>query len=90
MTPNGLSPLSEQVLTPAIDLADRISRTEFVPKPMQGRPEAVLAAILTGHELGVGPMVALANIDVIEGRPAIRSHLMPRAAGARRPFDVAR
>ena len=64
------------MLEPAIDLAERLDRTEFVPTGMRGRPEAVLAAILTGHELGVGPMVALANIDIIEGRPAIRSHLM--------------
>lgn len=58
------------------DLAQRIARTEFVPAALRARPEAVMAAMLTGHELGVGVMQALAKIHIIDGRPSIAAELM--------------
>lgn len=61
---------------PPWDLAQLIAKTEFVPKGLQGRPEAVLACFLYGHEIGVGPMESLAQIAIIEGRPAISAQLM--------------
>lgn len=60
----------------AWSLAQRIARTEFVPTALRGKPEAVLAAMLTGHELGIGVMQALAKIHVIEGRPSMAAELM--------------
>ena len=57
-------------------LAEKIAGTEFVPGPLRGKPEAVLACILAGHEAGVGPMQALAKIHVIDGRPAMAAELM--------------
>ena len=51
-------------------IAQQIARTEFVPAALRGKPEAVLACIMTGHELGIGAMQSLAKIHVIEGRPA--------------------
>lgn len=67
---------SLDLVAPAFDLAEKIAKTDFVPSPMRGKPEAVLAAILTGHELGIGPMQSLAKIHVIEGRPAMAAELM--------------
>jgi hypothetical protein len=64
-------------------LADRISKTEFVPKALRGRPEAVLSAMLYGRELGLEPMTSLRLIQVVEGnvglsaegmRAVVRSH----------------
>lgn len=63
------------LLGPAADLAQKIARTEFVPKGLRGRPDAILACVLAGHEAGVPPMTALQFIDVIEGRPAQRAQL---------------
>jgi hypothetical protein len=57
-------------------LATRIAGTEFVPAALRGKPEAVLAAILTGHELGIPPMQSLAKIHVVDGRPAMAAELM--------------
>jgi hypothetical protein len=64
------------LLGPSAQLAERIAGTEFVPKAMRGKPDVVLAAILYGDEIGVGPMQALAGIHVVEGRPAPSAELM--------------
>lgn len=57
------------VLVPAAQLAERIAGTEFVPAAMRGKPDVVVAAIMYGDELGIGPMQALASIHVVDGRP---------------------
>jgi hypothetical protein len=65
-------------------LAERLSGTEFVPKTMRSKPEAVLACILTGRELGIGPMQALRDVYLVNGRPSLAATLMVarvRAAG---------
>lgn len=66
------------LLPDAIALAAQVAGTEFVPAGLRDRPEAVVAAILYGAELGVTPMESLAEISVIEGRPAISAQLMRR------------
>jgi hypothetical protein len=60
----------------AMRLAARIHSTPFVPKPLRGDPHSVLACILTGEELGLGPMQSLRMVNVIEGRPAASAELM--------------
>jgi hypothetical protein len=52
-------------------LANRVSATEFVPSKLRNRPEAVLAALLSGAERGLGPMESLRSINVIEGTPSL-------------------
>lgn len=67
-------------------LAQRIAGTEFVPKGLRGSPEKVLAALLLGHEKGIGAMTALQYIDVIDGKATAQSALkqaQAEAAGAR-------
>jgi RecT family len=60
----------------AMRLASRIHNTRFVPKALRGDPHEVLACILTGQELGLGPMTSLRMINVIDGRPAAGAELM--------------
>lgn len=58
-------------------LAERLAKSpEFVPKGMMNRPEAVLAVMLRGAELGVSPMVALAQMHVIDGRVGLSAELL--------------
>jgi hypothetical protein len=57
-------------------LARRIHHTPFVPSALRGDPASVLACILTGDELGLGPMQSLRMVHVIEGRPAASAELM--------------
>lgn len=57
-------------------LAQKIASTEFVSKALRGSPEKVLACMLTGNELGIGPMNALSKIHIIEGKPGAAAELM--------------
>jgi len=55
-----------------------IAKTEFVPLALRGKPDAALAAILYGRELGFPPMTALKYVQVIQGQPTVA----PRAMAA--------
>ena len=54
----------------------RIAGTDFVPRGYRNNPEAMLAGIYMGREIGLGPMQSLQMIDVIDGRPALSAELM--------------
>lgn len=58
------------------EVAEYIASTEFVPRGLRNRPEAITACILYGQEVGLGPMQSLAKIAVIDGRPALASEAM--------------
>ena len=68
-------PPEAQIVT-AMKLAKTLAWTEFVPGALRGKPEAVLACILTGRELGIGPMQSLQQIHVIDGKPGVSPELM--------------
>ena len=63
MIPLDRAPFTFKTLTAVAD-------TDFVPKALRGKPNSILASILTGRELGLGPMESLRSIDVIDGRPS--------------------
>jgi hypothetical protein len=58
------------------DLATKIARTEFVPKGLQGNLAGVAAAILTGREMGLGPMASLRGIHIVEGRASLTAEML--------------
>lgn len=64
------------VLQPIAELADQVSRTDFVPKALRGNTPAVTAAILFGRELGMAPMHALSGIHMVEGKPTLAAETM--------------
>ena len=66
-------------------LANRVAATEFVPTKLRNRPEAVLAALLSGAERGLGPMESLRSIHVIEGPPSLSAEADARPRARRRP-----
>ncbi|WP_370944046.1 hypothetical protein AB5J62_33735 [Amycolatopsis sp. cg5] len=57
-------------------LASQIADTPFVPDGMRGNPASVTAAILTGREMGIGPMTSLQHIHVIKGKPGKSAEIM--------------
>jgi hypothetical protein len=60
-----------QVMSDVAKLADYISDTEFVPKQLRNKPAAIAACILTGRELGIGPMQSLKSIYMVQGVPSL-------------------
>jgi hypothetical protein len=59
-----------------MELVKAVAATEFVPVAMRGKPGAVLASVLTGRELGIGPMQAIKHVGIIEGKPGLSAELM--------------
>lgn len=70
-TVNAGGALQPKNLQEAMDLASYLCRSVFVPRDFQGNAGNVLAAVQMGAEVGLGPMAALQNIAVINGRPSI-------------------
>jgi hypothetical protein len=59
-----------------LKLADRISKTAMVPGALRGKPDEVLAVVMYGAELGIGPMQALQQINFIAGKPSAAAELL--------------
>jgi hypothetical protein len=64
------------VLQAVGDLANKIAGTEFVGKGFRGKPASTAAAILTGRELGLGPMASLRGLQVIDGSVSMTAQMM--------------
>jgi hypothetical protein len=59
----------------AIHLAKVLHASRLLPRGLQ-TPEAVVATIITGAELGLSPMQAIRSIHIIDGKPTMSSDLM--------------
>lgn len=57
----------------AWSVAQRLSRSSFVPFQFRGKPEELTAAILAGLEVGLSPMAAARSFDIIQGQAAPRA-----------------
>ncbi len=71
-------------------LSQQIAGTEFVPRGLRDSIPATAAAILYGREIGLPPMTALSQINVVEGRPGLSAEAMRAlvlAAGHEIVFD---
>lgn len=73
-----LAALVPQSLEDAFRLARALSASgDMVPKAFQGNPDATMAAVLRGMEIGLAPMQALASIAVINGRASLWGDALP-------------
>lgn len=63
-------------LSEYLTLADRISKTAMVPSGLRNKPDEILAVVLYGAELGIGPMQALQQINFISGKPSASAELL--------------
>lgn len=76
---NGLlAAMTPHNIEDAFRLAKALSQSgDMVPKHFQGKPEAVMAALLQGASVGLPPMQALQYIAVINGRPSVWGDALP-------------
>lgn len=58
-----------------MDLGRTLLKSGLLPNVLKG-PEAVVAVILKGQELGSPPMYALSNIAIVNGKPSISAEMM--------------
>ncbi|MFY0682596.1 MAG: hypothetical protein JXR13_18635 [Thalassovita sp.] len=73
-----LAALAPQSIDDAFRLAKALSMAgDMIPQHFQGKPEATMAAIVRGMEIGLAPMQALSNIAVINGRASLWGDAIP-------------
>ena len=66
-----LTMLEPKSLTEAKEFAETLSKSGLVPDAYRGKPANVLVAIQWGYEVGLPPMQALSNINVINGKATL-------------------
>lgn len=73
-----LAALAPQNIEDAFRLAKALAASgDMIPKHFQQKPEATMAAIVRGMEIGLAPMQALSSIAVINGRASLWGDAMP-------------
>ena len=78
-----------QMASSVFKLADHISHTDFVPRAYRGNAPATAAAILTGRELNMGPMMSLRHVQVVEGTPSLSAeYKRARVLAAGHEFNI--
>jgi hypothetical protein len=53
------------------EFADKIQKSELIPKDFAGKPANIITAVMMGIEVGLKPFQALQSIAVINGKPSI-------------------
>ncbi len=77
------------VASDVIKVANLIAETEFVPAEYRDSAPAVAAAILTGRELGIGPMMSLRHVQLVKGVPTLSAeYKRARVLAAGHDFEV--
>lgn len=69
-----------------VQLAQLTSKALTLPDAIRGKPDDILAVMLAGRELGIGPMQATRAIHIINGSTALSTEL--KLALARRAGHV--
>jgi len=59
-----------------VDWAEKIARSNLLPRAYQNNPANVLLALEYGNALGISPVVAMQQIHVIEGKPTASAQLI--------------
>lgn len=77
---SGVSTLQKALLPQSfaevMRFAEAVAKTAFAPKDFAGKPEAILAAVTYGAELGLSPMQSLQGVVIINGKPALYGDAM--------------
>lgn len=77
MQPNDLlitspsSLLSIQNLTHVLEICERLSKTDMIPKQYKGKPDDILVCMEYGRSIGLGSLQSLQSICVINGVPTV-------------------
>ncbi len=80
MTENGMILRQDDALMPTsfagvMQMGDALFKSGLLPQEIKSG-SAAMAIILTGRELGIGPMLSLRSIFVVKGKPTLSAQLM--------------
>ncbi|MCI0673776.1 MAG: hypothetical protein L0Y64_25280, partial [Myxococcaceae bacterium] len=73
---DALATMDGSSMTGAMQVASQLARSGLIPKTLQGKPQDVLVVLLTGKELGLGPMQSLRGIHVVDGKAVLSADLI--------------
>jgi len=68
-------------------IANMMSKSDMVPKSYKDKPQDVLIAMEMGASLGLGPLQAIQNIAVINGKPCLYGDGMLAVCSGRPDFE---
>jgi hypothetical protein len=71
-----LQPFVPASLAELDSLSDKLAKSSLIPEALRGKPNDVAVILMTGAELGLGPMLALRSIYVVKGKPSLSADLM--------------
>jgi hypothetical protein len=66
--------------------AKAFSMSRMVPAHFQNKPEDCMVAVMMARQLGVDPLLALQNVQVVNGRPGFSASFAIGLANQRGPF----
>ncbi|MGD7788183.1 hypothetical protein ACQCX2_07645 [Propionibacteriaceae bacterium Y1700] len=75
-----IATIESSSLPDRMEYAKALAQASIIPKAFQQRPADVLVAIEYGNALGIAPIVALSEINVIQGTPSLSASLMAALA----------
>jgi hypothetical protein len=67
--------------------AQALSRSRMVPAHFQGKAEDCMVAVMMARQLGINDLLALQNIQLIQGRPGFSASFAIGLANTRGPFS---
>jgi hypothetical protein len=71
-----LDPIAHSITPSQLwQFARTLAHSEIVPESLQGKPANVFAVMMRGLQLGIPPMTAICEINVIKGRTSLSAHL---------------
>lgn len=63
--------------------AEMLASSTIIPAAYQGKPSDIITAALYGREIGMGPVTALSNINIIQGKATLSAEGMCAVVRAR-------
>lgn len=89
LQPAGLATIDAEIRQFEFDWrkAQALSRSRMVPAHFQGKAEDCMVAVMMARQLGINDLLALQNIQLIQGRPGFSASFAIGLANTRGPFS---
>ena len=79
-----------EAMKAVVRMANGLAASSLVPEAYQNRPENVMVALEYAHRLGASVLAVMQNLDVIYGRPSLRSTFLIGTVNATGRFSPLR